>query len=205
MVVEKIELKIEAEHLKDSGLLPLASGLGSEDLPIYIKIDTGFDYSVLTAVIGFFVAIVVARFTVKVQRNQIQANISNFRHQWMMELRESASELVQIFVMMINKSAKDSEYRKEGYVADRERAAQLRAKIDLLLSRNDKATNDIRTTCGGLLDAINSMKYEDDTSHNIDRLVHFQDLVRAELEKAWSDTKADLGVTKAKPWYRSLF
>lgn len=202
--MERLELKVDAVRLKDSGFLPIgSSSVGAKNSPIYITVDTGFDYSgAVTAFIGFLVAVVVARFTASVQRNQIQANISNFRHQWMVELRESASELIQLFVVMINKSAKSVDYRNNGdYVLDRSRAAQLRSKIDLLLSRNDENTNTLRRMCGDLLDDINSMVFGADAKPLVDKLVYLQDMIRSELENAWSDTKTDLGIDKRGPWY----
>jgi len=195
--VEKFELKIEAVKLKESGLAPLSqTAAGTEASPLYINIDTGFDYSgVITAFIGFLVAIVVGWFTVSVQRNQIQANISNFRHQWMVELRECGSELIQLFIVMTNLMGRNKDYRSGGeYVSHRSRAAQLRAKLDLLLSRDDPRTDDIRNGCGDLLDSINELRVGGDRDSRFEEVARIQDLLRLELESAWEDTKSDLGV-----------
>lgn len=84
------------------------------------------------------VALLVAWLTVRVQRNQIQGNISNFRHQWMAELREAASELILLMTYILNMSVKQKTLRGgEEYYKSCARAAQLKAKVELLLSRDD--------------------------------------------------------------------
>lgn len=197
--MEKFELKVEAVRLKESGLLTGSQiSEGTPASPIYLNVDAGFDYAALTtAVIGLIVAVVVAKFTVSVQRNQIQANISNFRHQWMVELRESAAELIQLAALMINSATKDDGYKPSAlYTQHYSRAMQLRAKIDLLLSRDDDDSFLIRKTCGDLLRDINALKIGDSVPDMVDKLVGYQDLLRKELEGAWEDTKDDLGVNE---------
>lgn len=197
--MEKFELKVEAVRLKESGLLAGNQiSAGTEAAPIYLNVDTGFDYAAITtAVIGLIVAVVVAKFTVSVQRNQIQANISNFRHQWMVELRESASELIQLAALMINASTKDNNYKPSAlYTQHYSRVMQLRAKIDLLLSRDDDESFLIRKTCGDLLRDINALQVGDSVPDMVDKLVGYQDLLRKELEGAWEDTKDDLGINE---------
>lgn len=197
--MEKFELKVEAVRLKESGLLAGNQiSAGTEAAPIYLNVDTGFDYAATTtAVIGLIVAVVVAKFTVNVQRNQIQANISNFRHQWMVELRESASELIQLAALMINAAAKDQGYKPSAlYTQHYSRVMQLRAKMDLLLSRGDEESYLIRKTCGDLLRDINALNVGDNVPEMVDKLVKYQDLLRKELEGAWEDTKNDLGINK---------
>ena len=195
--MEKFELKVEAVRLKESGLLPgTQTSTNSESSQIYLNVDTGVDYpAITTAIIGLIVAVVVAKFTVSVQRNQIQANISNFRHQWMVELRESASELIQLAALMINAAAKDQNYKPGAlYTQHYSRVMQLRGKIDLLLSRDDAESFLIRKTCGDLLQDINALQVGDSVPDMIDKLVKYQDLLRKELEGAWEDTKDDLGI-----------
>jgi hypothetical protein len=195
--MEKFELKVEAVRLKESGFLTGTQiSAGNEASPIYLNVDTGFDYAAITtAVIGLIVAVVVAKFTVNVQRNQIQANISNFRHQWMVELRESASELIQLAALMINAATKDQSYKPGAlYTQHYSRVMQLRAKIDLLLSRDDDESFLIRKTCGDLLRDINALQVGDSVPDMVDKLVGYQDLLRKELEGAWEDTKDDLGI-----------
>lgn len=205
--MEKFELKVEAVRLKESGLLAGSQiSAGNEAAPIYLNVDTGIDYAAITtAIFGLIVAVVVAKFTVSVQRNQIQANISNFRHQWMVELRESASELIQLAALMINAATKDKNYKPSAlYTQEYSRAMQLRAKIDLLLSRDDDESFLIRKTCGDLLRDINALQVGDSVPDMIEKLVGYQDLLRKELEGAWEDTKDDLGINK-KAYGRRLF
>ncbi|MFJ1573044.1 hypothetical protein ACIOAU_15895 [Pseudomonas sp. NPDC088322] len=194
--METLELKIEAFRLKESGLLHDVHPASSKDSPIYLNVDTGIDYgAIVTAVIGFVVAVIVARFTVGVQRNQIKANISNFRHQWMVDLRECASELIQLMALMISTAAKQKGYKpSDEYVKHYARALQLRSKIELLLSRDDDYTVTIRSACGDLLGKISKIKVDDEIDPLIEAMVAFQDLLRKELERAWGHTKNDLGI-----------
>lgn len=194
--METLELKIQAQRLKESGMLQGQEITSSKNSPIYLNVDTGWDFgAIVTAVIGFAVAVLVARFTVGVQRNQIKANISNFRHHWMVDLRECASELIQLMALMINNSAKQRSYKpSEDYLKHYSRALQLRSKVELLLSRDDEYTAAIRSACANLLEAINEIKIGDEINPRIAALVAFQDLLRGELERAWDDTKSDLGI-----------
>ncbi|WP_176506404.1 hypothetical protein [Pseudomonas urethralis] len=197
--MEKLELTVEAVKLNQTGLLQgsLAS-TGEKQSPVYLNVDTGIDYAaIVTAALSFLVAIIVARFTVGVQQNQIQANISNFRHQWMVELRECASELVQLMALMINGSAKTAGYKPGAlYTTHYSRAMQLRSKIDLLLSRDDDQSYTARKYCGDLLDKINLLPHGSNIDNIIADMVHFQNLIRHELEEAWKDTKNDLGINR---------
>lgn len=197
--MEKFELTVEANKLRESGIIPLSHAtVGTEKVPIYINVDTGFDYAgVATAVIGFVVALVVGWFTVTVQRNQIQANISNFRHQWMVELRDCASELLQLFLVITNKASRYEEYKAGGeYYSDRSRAAQLNAKLALLLSRDDERSEAIRKTSVKVLESLRDLKVGGDRSVRFTHIGRLQNLIREELESAWQDTKHDLGINR---------
>lgn len=197
--MEMLEIKLEAVRLKETGLFSATQQFtGTQAAPIYLNVDTGVDYTAIaTAFFGFIVAVVVARFTVSVQRNQIQANVSNFRHQWMVELRESASELVQVAAVMINGRAQSNDYRTKGdYRKDYSRALQLRAKVEMLLSRDDDQSREVRATCGAMLKKINAINNGDNVQEILSELVDYQNLIRRELEGAWSDTKNDLGINK---------
>jgi len=194
--LETLELKVEAVRLKESGILFGHQTNSSEGSPIFINVDAGFDYGALvSAIIGFAVAVIIAHFTVRVQRNQIKANISNFRHQWMVDFRESASELIQLMAMMISMSAQKQGYKPgDEYIKNYARALQLRSKIELLLSRDDDYTVAIRVACADLLERINATRVGDDVTSLTEAMVGFQDLLRKELERAWSHTKHDLGI-----------
>jgi hypothetical protein len=195
--VEKVELKVEANKLIEGGGISVNHvGVGTEAVPIYINVDTGVDYAgITTAIIGFAVAIVVGWFTISVQRNQIQANLSNFRHQWMVELRQCASELLQLFLVMANKASRSEKYRSNGdYYSDRSRAAQLNAKLALLMSRDDAQSKNIRQASAKILDGLRDLTVGGDRLGRFKEISALQELLRKELESAWGDTKNDLGV-----------
>lgn len=89
--MSKIELDLSGLKLVAEGVTTnnaSEQAVGTKTTPLYLDVDTGVDYAaIVTGIAGLIVAIMVARFTLGVQRNQIQANVSTLRHHWMNELR----------------------------------------------------------------------------------------------------------------------
>ena len=155
------------------------------------------------------VALLVAWLTVRVQRNQIQGNISNFRHQWMAELREAASELIQLMTYILNMSVKQKNFKGgEEYYKSCARAAQLKAKVELLLSRDDVRSKAIISAGSDALSSSVGAVYNTASRPVFDKILTYKNLLRQELEQAWLDTKNDLGVNrkfffiKCMDWWR---
>lgn len=199
--MEKMELTVSAEKLSDVGLFGSvhAATIAPKEAPIYLNVDTGTDWvAVFSAVMSLVVALLVAWLTVGVQRNQIRANISNFRNQWMAELRGCGAELVKILAHIINAVSSAPSYRQSHLWTEQYlRALQLRSQLDLLLSRNDDRSYAIRKSCATLLEMINKQEGDKEKTVLVDSLVEFQALLRTELESAWEDTKEDLGLNRS--------
>ena len=70
--------------------------------PILLKVDSPTDTGVLLiGIAGIFSSLLVGLFTYRVQRNQIKANISQLRHHWRNELRDTASEFLQTVTALV--------------------------------------------------------------------------------------------------------
>lgn len=170
--------------------------VGVKEEPIYVHIETDTDWAtVIPAAAGVVVALLVAWLTIGVQRNQIQGSIANFRHQWMSDLREAGSELVQILNYLTNVVTRREGYKKEQEYFDKcSRASQLRAKVDLLLSRDDDVSEEIRKASIDAIKTASSLKFRQDAEEAYKKTARLKNLLRAELESAWEDMKDDLGV-----------
>ncbi|WP_236184304.1 hypothetical protein [Pseudomonas juntendi] len=171
---------------------------GTKDLPIYLEVDTGVDYAaVVTGIAGLVVAIMVARFTMGVQRNQIQANVSTLRHHWMNELRSCSSELLQTMSVLTNHMKQVDRYKgSPEYIEQMKTAIILENKIALLLSRDDDVSKKILNAIRDIMTAINDLKHNQDNSSIFSSMTDLKHLFRGELESAWEDIKNDLGINR---------
>lgn len=197
------DFQINAEGIKYEGGVLYGQKIGTlevgvKEAPLYLHIETDTDWAtVIPAAAGVVVALLVAWLTIGVQKNQIQGNIASFRHHWMADLREAGSELVQILNYLANIIT-----QSEGYTAEQEyldkcaRASQLRAKIDLLLSRNDAASERVRKAAFEALKNTTQLKYDKSPVQARRDIAKLKAMLRAELEGAWEDMKGDLGVNK---------
>jgi hypothetical protein len=175
--------------------------LGTQESPIVVHVDTDTDWpSIIPAGAGVVVALLVAWLTIGVQKNQIQGNISNFRHQWMMEFRAVASELIQVMTLLVNNIYRNKDYKKSGgeFVDKCAQMSLLRAKIELLLSRDDAGSDAIRTMGTKLVRRIASLSFDDEKEYDLllADVGGFKNLIRKELEAAWVDMKNDLGINR---------
>lgn len=172
-----------------------SSELGSKDLPLNIHLDTDTDWAVVApSAAGVVVALIVAWLTVRVQSNQIKANLSNFRHQWMSELRNCASEYLQtLFAVAIRRQQVQGYIEGPDFRSDQEKIAVLTCKFEMLLSRDDEKTKRLFDLDLDLIDDLYSLKFGEDKSHLIDKLNELKDMLRNELEEAWEDIQVDVG------------
>ena len=169
--------------------------LGEKTLPLNVHLDTDTDWAiVLPSVASIVVASVVAWLTVKIQRTQINANLSNFRQQWMVELRDCASQYLRALFSMSMRISTQKDFRSEPrYFELHEEIAALTCKFEMLLSRNDAQTEKIFELDAGLLDDINNLEFDSDPQVCIDKINEMKQLLRNELESAWQDVKSDYG------------
>lgn len=170
----------------------------TEAHPVYLQVDTGVDYAaIFTGTLGFLVAALAAWFTLSVQKNQIQSNVSNLRHHWMGELRVCGSELLQNLALLIQNIKTKENYRKsEDYVSLYTKIIVLQSKLELLMSREDEPSKRLRKKVAEILLQIKDLKFENINQAVFKSLSELKNLIRAELEQAWIDVKDDLGINR---------
>ncbi len=171
------------------------SAVGLKDNPLHIQVNSDTDWAVVApSAASVVVALIVAWLTVRVQKNQIASNLSNFRHQWMVELRTCASEYLQAIVTRAVKVEST-----EGFLGSPEsfeiyrRITVLTLQFEMLLSRNDEETKRLFDLDNKIMDMLYKMKSGDDSEPVINLVNEMKELLRSELESAWLDVKRDVG------------
>ena len=180
--------------------------LGTKDAPIVVHVDTDTDWpSIIPSGAGVIVALIVAWLTVRVQKTQISANISTFRHQWINELRVCAAEYMQaMFSMSINLCVEEDYRGKPDYSVSYAKMIMLGTKFEFLISRDDDDTARMRDLDNEIIALIGRVEYSNDLSPVFGKINKFKELVRDELESAWADIQRDLGKNKRSS-FRSFF
>ncbi|WP_313643446.1 hypothetical protein [Pseudomonas sp.] len=144
--METYELQVNGLRYEPKGVVGAGATsvhVGAEQKPLDIHIITDTDWWAMAP--GLIVALLVAWFTVGVQRNQIQANISNFRHQWMAELRSATAEQIMLLRIVSNLVVKNEGFKSsDRYYELSERLLQCTSRVELLLSRDGERPDDIR-------------------------------------------------------------
>lgn len=170
--------------------------------PIYVHVANDTDYpSIVTSIAGVFVAFFVGFYTVKSNKNQVQANISNLRHAWMAELRDCSAELLQRIHTLANHLEQVEDFSGgEKYVAEVERMSISVSKLRLLLSRDDNDVRAIMQLVDQIVSDLMALEFKQDCDPILRKLDLLTNLIRKELEDAWSDIKQDLGRVKKKFW-----
>ena len=176
----------------------------TQAIVVHAKLDEGSPLNIVMATdwaavvpsaASVVVALIIAALTVRVQRNQIQGNISTLRHHWMNELRSCSAELLKQMIMLINHMKQRPEYLgSPGYVEYMNDLVILENKIILLLSRDSSRTRSIIERVDGLLREIDLIEFDSDTKKIFEQVDELRVLLRQELEGAWGDIKRDLGV-----------
>lgn len=173
--------------------------IGEKDSPIHIHLATDTDWWAVTpAAAGVVVALLVAWLTVGVQRTQIQGNISNFRHHWMTELREAATELIVTLRLAANSICKKDNFKQsDAYWEYSKVMLKMHSRVSFLLSRNGPIPDSLRLEGAEIIRSVLKMKRRDSEFQVIlDDIDAYQDALRAELEEAWDDAKNDLGFNR---------
>jgi hypothetical protein len=171
---------------------------GSKETPLYVFTQSDTDWaSVSPSIAGVVVAIIVAWLTVRVQKNQIEANLSGFRNQWMSELRACGSEYLMAMLDMAVKIEMRPGFTEtdEHFQAYRQ-IMSLGLKFELLLTRDDNEVNRIRDLDNQTAQILLNMKAGEDSQPVIDNINELKRLLRSELEDAWTDIKKDVGKVK---------
>ncbi|WP_336202703.1 hypothetical protein [Pseudomonas guariconensis] len=169
--------------------------VGTKDAPLTVFVESDTDWAAtIPSAAGVVVALLVAWLTIRVQKNQILANLSNFRHQWMTELRGCASEYLQAIVTMASKTANVPGFRSspEAFEVFRQ-ITVLTVRFEMLLSRDDDSTAVILELDNKMVKAVLSMREGEKAQPILDMVNEFKGLLRVELEEAWIDIQCDVG------------
>jgi len=199
--MDDFKLDVSGVRFEGKGVLvdsDINKYVGLKESPLFVHVESDTDWAtVAPSAAGVVVALLVAWLTVGVQRNQIKANLSTFRHHWMTELREAASEQLQVMAYLANQVAGQKGYKgSDDYIKTCARGAQLRAKVELLLSRDDEFSTPLMAAGREALKTVSHCKYGDDISKLFSTVSDYKNLLRAELERAWIDAQDDLGINK---------
>jgi len=171
------------------------ASVGSKAEPLYIHTDSDTDWASLSpSIAGVVVALIAAWLTMRVQKTQIKANLSNFRSQWMTDLRVCASEYLIVMLDMAVKTQKDPNFRTskahyEGYL----KLMALGAKFELLLTGEEEDSKILRNTENETSKIILAMNSGDDAQPAIKSINNFKDLLRIKLHVTWCEIKKDVG------------
>ena len=171
------------------------SAVGLKESPLHVQVNSDTDWAVVApSAASVVVALIVAWLTMRVQKNQIASNLSNFRHQWMVELRTCASEYLQAIVTRAVKveGTKDFLGSPESFEIYR-KITVLTLQFEMLLSRNDEETKKIFDLDNKIMDVLFKMESGEDSGPIIDLVNEMKELLRGELESAWMDVKRDVG------------
>lgn len=175
-----------------------STSIGVKNEPIYIHTDADTDFwTVAPSILGVIVAVAVGYFTLRVQKNQIRANLSTLRHQWMTELRGTSSEYLQVLCMIALRTEGKPGFKNSiEYMELYERQTILTCKFEMLLSRDDASTEAIFKLDQELCNELGLMQDGDDANSTIDKVDALKKMIRAELEDAWEDIQNDIGTRR---------
>ncbi|MCK3826212.1 hypothetical protein [Pseudomonas sp. W2Aug9] len=205
-IIEKFELA--ADQVKYEKPNTVATSLGSEkDTPYYLHVSSDTDLSVvMPSIAGVVVTLLIGVVTILFQRRQIRANITGFRHQWMVELRGCAAEYMQYLFSVAWSLTEKEGYAESGeYFAAQEKIALLTFRIELLLSRDDPSTKAIFSLDRALCDKLYALSYKESWDDFIIDLYKLRDLFRVELEDAWLDVQVDLSAKTRQEGKSEIF
>lgn len=165
--------------------------------PILLKVDSPTDTGVLLiGIAGIVSSLLVGLFTYRVQRNQIKANISQLRHHWRNELRDTASEFLQCVTALVTGVKISKEFSKSD---ERQRlwssALRLQIKMNLLITRQGALERGIVMMSQDLLISAQKFKHGEEPKKIYVMMSHLEDLIRGQLQNAWLDIQDDLGLS----------
>jgi hypothetical protein len=198
-IIEKFELS--ADQVKYEKPNVVATSLGAEKhMPYYLHVSSDTDLSVvMPSIAGVVVTFLIGVVTIIFQRRQIRANITNFRHQWMVELRGCAAEYLQyVYSTAWSLTSREGYSESLEYVVAQDKIANLTFRIELLLSRDDESTKKIFELDKSLCQKLYALTYNAPWDGFFQELCNLRDLFRVELEDAWLDVQVDLSAKKRK-------
>jgi hypothetical protein len=165
--------------------------------PILLKVDSPTDTGVLLiGIAGIVSSLLVGLFTYRVQRNQIKANISQLRHHWRNELRDTASEFLQSVSSLVTGVQNSEQFSKSARRQELwSTALRLQIKMNLLITRQGVLERGIVQMSQDVLISAQKFKHGEDPKKIYLTMSHLEDLVRDQLQNAWLDIQDDLGLS----------
>lgn len=165
--------------------------------PILLKVDSPTDTGVLLiGIAGIFSSLLVGLFTYRVQRNQIKANISQLRHHWRNELRDTASEFLQTVTALVTEVKNKKDFVKSPRRFELwSHALKLQTKMNLLITRKGVLERGVVQMSEDVLIGAQEFKHGDKTEDLFKTMSHLEDLIRDQLQNAWLDIQDDLGLS----------
>ena len=174
--------------------------------PLKLSIDTPTDWPAVsaTALVGagsILITYFVAKLTTETQKAQTKANIANFRHKWMEDLRDTTSQLLAK-IAMLHYEIKDNPDFMSSSESNKPfgEVLQLEAKILLMLDKSKSYSRETNKLINSIKEALKAKK-EDELEEAVNKLTNGMSDI---LEKAWQDIKDDLGAPRSRSWRRFL-
>ena len=170
--------------------------------PLKLSVDTPTDWPAVsaTALVGvgsILITYFVAKLTTETQKYQTKANIANFRHKWMEDLRETTSQLLAK-IAILNYEIKDNPDYMNSSESNKPfgEILQLEAKILLMLDKSKSYSAETNKLINNIKKSLHD-KNDNDLEDALNKLTNGMSDI---LEKAWQDIKDDLGAPRKKSW-----
>lgn len=100
--------------------------------------------------------------------------------------------------MILRLETQDGYSGSNQFLEDYEKILIHTANFEMLLSRDDEYTRSILELDQKVINALDNYKVGQDFKVAVDTINELKSLVRQELERAWSDIKADVGFKSRK-------
>lgn len=170
------------------------SSIALSPQPFRLDINKSTDWpTIIIGLSGILSSIIIARYTSKIQSNQIKSNIANLRHRWIEEFRETASTFMEKATYIYNMQSENEKYlldpvSTEIYSSMLSSQIKLTIMLDPQHERNRRAVELSERI-------INAVKIQSTQARDLAMSEYgreFEGLVRDILESAWQDIKRDL-------------
>lgn len=126
-------------------------------------------------------------------KNQVRANAANLRNSWMEQLRLVSSEFLQSAALILSYAMnREAENSHQIIVSERARALLLQIRIKLYVGTSSALAKEIVSVSEDLLKALNEDEMDGEVI-SVD-LYKLEELLVTQLEQAWEQAKADLGL-----------
>lgn len=162
--------------------------------PLKLDISSSTDWPiVLVGLASILSSIVIARYTSRIQANQIKSNIANLRQRWIEDLRECASKFMESATYIHNKMSDHEDYLErpestDSYSSMLSSQIKLSLMLDLKHDRNKAAIK----ISEEIIDSVKIRSFSDRQRAIGKHGPSFENLIRDILEDAWLDIQSDL-------------